>query len=199
MTDEPSRDHPGPPLESTLNLLELFRQGDRSARDRLIERYLPILRSWAHGRLPARARSLSDTDDLVQNALLRALDHLEEFQVRREGAFLAYLRRIVLNAVRDELRRGANSPSRTEVTEDFAAPGESALDQAMGRETVEAYEAALSRLPEETQEAVILRIEFGYSYDQIAEALGKPSANAARMTVARALVQLAEVMGERLQ
>ena len=69
----------------------------------------------------------------------------------------------------------------------------------MGRETVEAYEEALSRLPEETQEAVILRIEFGYSYDQIAEALGKPSANAARMTVARALVHLAEVMGERLK
>ncbi len=185
-------------MESTLSLLELLRSGNLRARDRLIERYLPILHSWAHGRLPSRARSLSDTEDLVQITLLRALDHLEEFEVRREGAFLAYLRRILMNAIRDELRRSANSPHREEVTEAIPDRQASLLDEAIGRETMETYEAALSRLPEETQEAVIMRIEFGYSYDQIADALGKPTANAARMTVARALVQLAEAMRERL-
>ncbi len=33
---------------------------------------------------------------------------------RHEGAFLAYLRRIVLNAVRDELRRAGRRPPRTD-------------------------------------------------------------------------------------
>jgi DNA-directed RNA polymerase specialized sigma24 family protein len=37
---------------------------------------------------------------------------------------------------------------------------------------------------------VILRLEFGYSHAEIAEALGKPSPDAARMVVARALVTL---------
>ena len=50
-------------------------------------------------------------------------------------------------------------------------------------------------LGERDREAVILRVEFGYSHEEIAEAIGSPSANAARMTVARALVRLAEEMG----
>jgi hypothetical protein len=44
--------------------------------------------------------------------------------------------------------------------------------------------------------AVILRIEFGFGYQQIAEAVGSPSANAAQMTVSRALVRLAEALEE---
>lgn len=70
----------------------------------------------------------------------------------------------------------------------------SLVEQAIGREAVEAYEAGLARLPENQQEVVILRIEFGFTYQEIAEAVGSPSANAARMTVSRALLRLAEVM-----
>src|SRR6476660_8945498 len=76
-------------LESTAELLERIRSGDESARERLVSRYLPILKRLGHGRLPARARDLSDTDDLVQVTLIRALDHIETFEMRREGAFLA--------------------------------------------------------------------------------------------------------------
>jgi len=40
----------------------------------------------------------------------------------------------------------------------------------------------------------VSRVEFGMSYEEVAEVLGKPSANAARMAVVRALVRLAEEM-----
>jgi RNA polymerase sigma-70 factor (ECF subfamily) len=122
---------------------------------------------------------------------------VREFEPRHEGAFLAYLRRIVLNAVRDELRRAARRPARAELGETLLQPGPSVVEQAIGRETVEAYEAALATLPEEQREAVIMRVEFGYTYPEIAEALGKPSANAARMAVSRALLRIAEVMDGR--
>lgn len=187
----------GSSLESTATLLGLAREGDGSARERLLARYLPILRRWARGRLPRGARDLLDTDDLVQVSLLRALNHMEAFEPRREGAFLAYLRRIVLNAVRDEIRRVARRPTPEPLEMELPAQAPSHLEQAIGREAVEAYEEALLALPEEQQQAVILRIEFGYSYPEIAEALDRPSANAARMMVSRALVRLAEVMGER--
>ena len=52
--------------ESSVELLERARAGDSDALDRLLGRYLPRLRRWASGRLPRRARDLSDTDDLVQ-------------------------------------------------------------------------------------------------------------------------------------
>jgi hypothetical protein len=50
------------------------------------------------------------------------------------------------------------------------------------------------KLTEEQQEAVILRIEFGLSYEEIARVLGRPSGNSVRMQVGRALVRLAEEM-----
>ena len=140
---------------------------------------------------------MADTDDLVQVSLMRALDHLEDFEPRHEGAFLAYLRRIVLNAVRDELRRAGRRPPRTDLRDSLPQPGPSLVEQAIGRELVEAYEAALATLPEEQREAVIMRIEFGYTYPEIAEALGRPSANAARMAVSRALLRLGEVLSDR--
>ena len=49
-----------------------------------------------------------------------------------------------------------------------------------------------SKEPRKKQEAVILRVELGFSHQQVADALGLPSANTARMQVARALVQLSE-------
>ena len=180
--------------ESTAWLLEQVREGDGDARERLAARYLPVLQRWAHGRLPLSARTMVDTDDLVQVALLKALDKVRGFEPRREGAFLAYLHRIVLNSIRDELRRAARRPGRVEARDDRAADEPSLLEQAVGREVVLAYEAALATLPELQKEAVVMRIEFGFTYQEIAAALGKPSANAARMVVSRALVQLAEVM-----
>ncbi|MGE5235764.1 MAG: RNA polymerase sigma factor [Acidobacteriota bacterium] len=181
-------------LESTASLLELVREGNIDARERLIARCLPLLRRWAHGRLPNMARGMVDTDDLVQVSLLRALNQVGRFEPRREGAFLAYLRRIILNAVRDEVRRAVRRPGGDEPPEDIVDRAPSLVEQAIGHEIVERYEAALATLAEIQQEAVILRVEFGFSYQEIADAIVSPSANAARMMVSRALVRLAEAM-----
>ena len=192
MDDGSSTNDPTVRLESTSTLLSRVREGDDKARERLLARFLAPLRRWAHGRIPARARGLFDTDDLVQITLLRSLDHLKGFDPRREGAFLAYLRRILVNQIRDEIRKADRGPRREELGDEVRDPGPSPVEEILGRETVERYEAALARLPAEHQEAVVLRIELGFSYPEIAEALASPSANAARMTVVRALVRLGE-------
>lgn len=182
------------PLESTAFLLTRVREGDEAARDRLIARYLPMLREWARGRLPGVARSLADTDDLVQVTLIRALKQLNEFEPRGEGAFLRYLRQILLNAVRNEIRRASRRGPHDEANEAVPSAAPSPLESTISRETMERYESALEKLGEEQQEAVILRVEMGYSYEQIAEAIGKNSANTARMVVTRALAVLARTM-----
>lgn len=187
------------PFESTASLLELVRAGDDSARDRLVRRYLPGLRRWAHGRLPGRARGMVDTDDLVQVALVRSLNRVESFEPQHAGSFLAYLRRILLNSVCDEIRRADRRPTAEPLEEDLVDGSPSLIERAIGREAVAAYETALTRLPGPAQEAVILRIELGFSYPEIAEAIGSPSANAARMTVSRAVLSLAEVMHDHAE
>jgi RNA polymerase sigma-70 factor (ECF subfamily) len=62
--------------ETSVELLERVRQGDQSALERLLQRHLPALRRWARGRLPRWARDLSDTEDLVQDTIIRSLQRL---------------------------------------------------------------------------------------------------------------------------
>lgn len=182
--------------ESTATLLFKVRDGDSGARERLFARFLPLLARWARGRLPGYARGAVETDDLVQLTLLRALQRLDAFDSQHEGAFLAYLRRILLNQVRDEIRQAGRRPGFEPVDEHAACRAPSVVEQVIGKEQLERYEAALERLDERQAEAVILRIEFGYSLGQVAEAIDAPSANAARMVVSRALVKLAEALDE---
>jgi RNA polymerase sigma-70 factor (ECF subfamily) len=132
--------------------------------------------------------------DLVQITLLRALNRLERFEHRGEGAFLAYLRQILLNVVREETRRSANRGIQETIDETLVSPHASVVERVIGAEQMESYHQGLERLTEEQREAVLLRLEFDYTYEQIAEAIGKPSADAARMTVVRALAALAKIM-----
>ncbi len=184
-----------PQPESTQELIARLREGDDSAREALFARYLPVLRRWGRGRLPVWARGTADTDDLVQVTLLRALNHLGRLEVEREGAFLAYLRQALVNGVRDEIRRTARRPVAVELDPELASGERSPVESAIGAELLARYERALASLTQEEQEAVILNVEFGYRHAELADALGAPSANAARMRVARALARLAEAMG----
>jgi len=182
-------------LEATAVLLERVRGGDQAARERLFARMLPVLTRWAHRRLPAGARDLAETDDLVQSALGRALGRLDSFEPQREGAFLAYLRQILRNLVTDEIRR-VRSRVHEPLSDSYEDPLPSPLERTVSRDVLERYETALQRLDEGTREAVMLRIEFHYTYPQIAEALGRTSPDAVRMLVGRAMVELARHMRE---
>ena len=194
MSHDPSDPGELRPLESTAELLRRIHAGDDSARNRLLERYTPILKRWAHGRLPAAARSLAETDDMVQETVMSAFQKLDSFEQRHEGAFFAYLRRILQNRVNDECRRFRRTPQTTELPADLAGATPTPLESTVSAEALNRYEAALRQLPERTREAVVLRIEFGFSFPQIAEAIDSPSANAARMLVSRALSQVARTM-----
>jgi len=180
--------------ETTFELIERARAGDAEAVDKLFARHLKPLQRWASGRLPKWARDLADTDDLVQDTLLRTFRKIGAFEPRRCGALQAYLRQAVVNRLRDELRRKARQPGSTDLDDVTVDAAKSPLEEAIGREAAERYEHALERLKAEEREAIIARIEMGYSYDELAQVLGKPTPDAARKTAQRALVRLAEEM-----
>lgn len=181
-------------LESTADLLSRMNEGDASARDALARRYLPILKRLAHGRLPRRVRGLIDTDDLVQLTLVSALSHLEGFEHRRQGAFHAYLRQILVNKIRDLARSAQRSPEHEPLPDGLPTGARSPLEELIGLDRLEAYERALSKLNEQQREAVIMRVEMGFTYREIAEEVSSPSSNAVRMLIGRALVQMAKEM-----
>jgi RNA polymerase sigma factor (sigma-70 family) len=183
-----------PDPASTVELVLLAKQGNQSALDTLFARHAAPLRRWASGRLPRWARDLADTEDLVQEALLQTFKRIDDFEARGAGCLHAYLRQAVLNRIRDELRRRGRKPDFTSLDTGKADEGLSPLDRAIDRQALERYERALSRLRPEEQEAIIARVEMGYTYEELAESLGKPSSEAARKAAQRALVRLVEAM-----
>ena len=180
--------------DTSFNLVLRAHEGDEAARNELFGRYLQRMQRWAHGRLPAWARGSLDTYDLVQETFIQVLKRIGEFEPRHEGAFHGYLRQALINRVRDEIRRANRHAPPQPLDPAKASTDPSPLEEAIGRETLERYEAALLRLKPTDREAIMLRIELNYPYADIATALGKPSVAAAQMTVSRALVRLAEEM-----
>ncbi len=180
--------------EATLLLIVRARGGDADALNDLCARYIPRLTRWAHGRLPSGARSAIDTHDVVQETLAHVVRRLPAFEPRHEGAFQGYVRRALLNRIRDEARklkrRGPDEPLEGE----HAAADPSPLEEAIGQEAVAVYEAAMNRLRDDDREAIVGRIELGLPYAELAPILGKPTVAAAHMAVSRALIRLAKEM-----
>jgi len=182
--------------QTTVWLLTRAQRGDASAIDALFERVMPTLRRWARGRLPAYARDLSDTQDILQETVLHTLKRLHAFEPRHQGALQAYLRQAVANRIRDEIRRVRRRPMTMELNDDHVDRAPSPLEHAIGHEGFEKYEAALGRLKPSDREAIIARLELQQSYEEIAIALGRPTANAARVAVMRAIAHLIEAMND---
>ena len=186
---------PDAATESTASLLILAKRGTFLLASASVDAIVAILGRWAHGRVPMAARDLVDTDDLVQSTLIRAFNNLHHFEARGEGAFLAYLRQILLNRIRDHARRARRRPTHVELDDSVDVADErSPLEEAIGRERLEAYETALGQLGEAQRTAVMLRLEMGMRYREIAEATDSPSADAARSLVGRGMVNLARLM-----
>jgi RNA polymerase sigma-70 factor (ECF subfamily) len=183
-----------PDPESSTRLLERVKGGDQEALEQLVARYLVPLRRWAHGRLPSWARTMSDTQDVVQDGVIRVLRHLATFQPERPGALHAYLRTAVLHRIFDELRQARRVPAGIGLDDDLASTLPSPYELAVKQEDREIFEAALAELRDEDRELIIGRVEWGLDYEEIAAALGKPTANAARVGVRRAVLRLAGVM-----
>jgi RNA polymerase sigma-70 factor (ECF subfamily) len=182
--------------ESTLTLLARARGGDNEALNDLFARYVPVLRRWAAGRLPRWARDLADTPDLVQETLLQVFRNIDGFEQRGEGAFQAYLRQAVMNRIRNEIRNAGRRPDRLGLDPQAPDDAVSPLEAAIGTEAVDRYEAALHRLRDEERELVIARLELGLTYSELAATSGKPSTDAARMAVTRAIARLIEEMAD---
>lgn len=179
---------------ATADLIERARLGDREAVDVLFARHIPVLRKWASGRLPRWARDLADTGDLVQAAAMEAFRHLDHFEVRGDGALQAYLRQALMNRLRNELRRLSRKPAPAVLESGVPATEPSPLDAAIQKEKFDRYMSGMERLEPDEREAIIGRLEFGLSYRELAELLGKSSPDAARMAVTRALERLTAVM-----
>ena len=190
----PNEDSPIPLLsdEPTIELVVRARAGDRAAMEALLERCLPPLKRWAHGRLPPAARGHLDTGDLVQEAALHVLGCLDHFEPRHVGAMQAYLRLSVINRIRDQVRRIGRNPHPVELPEEHPSDRTTPLESAIQAEAYERYRQALTKLSPKDREMIVARVEVQWSLPEIAQRFGMRTVDAARMAVSRAMKKLTQ-------
>ncbi|MCE3002354.1 MAG: sigma-70 family RNA polymerase sigma factor [Xanthomonadaceae bacterium] len=174
---------------TTAFLLDRIRGGDARAREALVARIEPLLRRFAHGRVPQLLRHQQDTADLVQVTWLKALDHIDAIEPREPGAFFAYLRAVLINSLRQSLRSHGRSP--VVAGGEVAEIAESMLPAAnVDPADWIAWEQALATLAPEHRGLLLMRFEFGMSFAEIAAETGE-SADGVRMKLNRAIARMA--------
>jgi RNA polymerase sigma-70 factor, ECF subfamily len=181
--------------EPTVELIAKAQRGDRAATEALIQRCLPALRRWAHGKLPPAARGYLDTGDLVQEAAFNAVRHLDTFEHRHVGAMQAYLTRSVINRIRDEVRRVGRRGTPAELPDDVASDVQSPLEFAIAAQAYDRYRDALRVLKPRDRQIVVSRVELQWTAAEVADRFGFRSVAAARMATTRAVERLATELG----
>ncbi len=180
---------------TTVDLVALARGGDQTAWEILMRRYRGPLQRLARRRLGGSPRRMADTDDVVQDVTINVFQRLHRIELRFPGALLAYLRRSVSNRVADEHRRSVRQGPTATLDDNLPDGRRSPLDATIGQAQMRSYRTALLALNADDRLAIVMRLERGDGYEQIAARLGKPTPNAARVAVARAMFKLASRMG----
>lgn len=154
---------PQPPSET--HLIRDVLTGRTEAYGRIFSRYQDTAFAVALGY----TRNREDALDVVQDAFIKAFVNLRRFDLNRR--FGPWLMSIVRNLAIDLLRR--RKILSHEVLPDGLADRR-ALDRVDHRVVRREVAAALSRLDPKQREILCLREYLGYSYLEIAEALGIP-------------------------
>ena len=180
--------------QPTLELVVRAKTGDGAATEALLERCLQPLKRWAHGRLPAAARGALDTDDIVQDVVVRWLGRLPHFEPTHVGAMQAYLRQSIVNSIRDEVRRITRQPPPLELPDDLPCDAPSQVELAIQSQDYDRYCHALTALRAKDRELIVARIEMQWTFAEIAQRFEIPSVEAAQMAVKRAARRLKNLL-----
>src|SRR5262245_49403942 len=146
--------------------------GEARKLPRPLEEYRDYLCLLARLRLDPRLRGRVDPSDVAHDALVRAVQRLEQFQGPGDAELAAWLRQILANTLADEVRKALarkrdlgreqalqnaldESSARLEVW--LAAEQSSPSERAARQEQLLRLAAALARLPDDQRQAVELK------------------------------------------
>ena len=152
-------------------------RGDQKAYAELLERY----RGPLYNLLYRMVRSKEETEDLVQEAFMKAFASLATFN--EEFAFSTWLYKIAINNTIDHLRKkrlrtySLDKPIQSregEVKREYPDVSWAADKDVLSTEKTAIISQAIDELPEKYRMAIILRHTEEKSYEEIAEILNIP-------------------------
>lgn len=180
---------------ASAELLQQAKAGSPAAVDALYERYAARLLAYIRLRMGRDLRARLESRDILQAALLKSLQHLDELKGTETASLMAWLARIAEHEIRDRVdyhqrqRRDAAREVALDEGSPVAAASRSALTRVILDEEAQRLEAALESLPPEHREVIVLRKFEELSFAEIGRRMGRTD-DACRMLLARAMTAL---------
>jgi RNA polymerase sigma-70 factor (ECF subfamily) len=192
-------------------LLRQAREGHAPALGKLLESYRGYMLCLTRVQIGRRLQGKVDASDVVQEACLGAYRDFPQFRGSTEKELLGWLRGILASLLANLVRHYQGTRARDVRLErqlaleldqssqaldrGLAAPQSSPSQQASRREQSVVLAEALSRLPDEHRELLLLRHLEGLSFPDVAERLGR-TIDSVKKQWPRALASLRRVLGE---
>ncbi len=175
-------------------LVELARGGDSEAFGQLYDHYHPSVYRFLYYRVG----SVQLAEDLTSETFFRALRSMSSFRWQGKD-FGAWLMTIARNLTTDHFKAGRTRLENT--TEDMStldSTTEGPENAVLATLTNEALLEALSELPAEQRECLVLRFLQGFSIAETADVLGR-SAGAVKQLQLRGVRNLARILPEGIR
>jgi RNA polymerase sigma-70 factor (ECF subfamily) len=175
-------------------LVALAQAGDDTAFDALVHRHTVPL----YGVVRRMVGDDGEAENIVQEAFLRVWSNLSRY--RNDRPFFPYLVTVAANLARDHwCREQRLSEDDLEALADLLSdPGDLPDRLVENAETLRLLAEAVARLPEPYRAVIALRYDAGFSYEEIAVALGLPL-NTVRTHLHRAKAQLRRQLEEQFR
>jgi RNA polymerase sigma-70 factor (ECF subfamily) len=193
-----------------LALLSAARRGDGNALGDLTQLYRNYLQILARVQIDRHLRRRLSPSDLVQETLVKACRNFQQFQGKSEKELLAWLRTILINALRSavehEFKAGKRNLRRevslhdaladlansvNQLDQALVCQGPSPSNQAARRELAAVMADQIAALPADYRDVLVLRNLEGIAFDEIAQRMNR-SVGAVRVLWLRALRRLQE-------
>lgn len=166
------------------------RKGDSLAADELYRRYAARLLTLCR----RYSGSLEDAEDLMQEAMIKALDRMPSFRYRGNGSLFAWISRIAINMALNNIRKAHRQPVSAELVPDDI-PEPTAEEMAVVPQ--ERLLEMIAGLPESRRTVFNLYCLEGHSHKEIGKMLGiSPKGSASELAKAR--TQLKKAINDEL-
>jgi RNA polymerase sigma-70 factor, ECF subfamily len=191
-------------------LLDGARKGDTILLGQLLERYRHYLALLARVQIGHRLQGKVDASDVVQEAFLNAARNFDAFRGTCEAEFVAWLRKILAARLADLLRRYLGAKGRdirlereledgldqssARLDGGLMAPQATPSQQASRREQAVILADALSQLPDDYREILVLRHLEGLTFPEVAQRMGRSLDSVGKLWM-RGLARLRQIMG----
>jgi RNA polymerase sigma-70 factor (ECF subfamily) len=195
--------------EQTRGLLDLVREGDGQALDRLLAHHRPGIHSYVEARLDPRVGARESASDVVQKTLMEVVRRMDDYLRREPMPFRLWVRRTAYERLQKVHRDHRQADIRPVHKEQYLPPRSSLMlarpllargpapdEEIAAREFAERVSQAVARLGEADREVLLLRHVDDMPYEDIARVLGIEPA-AARKRYGRALLRLRKVLAEQ--